>query len=449
VTRRLTCFAILIVLSVPFAVGQHQFQRGLNWEDNRYNGLPVKYASQVTLPASMSLKQFYPRVITQPKQDFTAVAWACAWNARTASEAIACNIQGATNVLQVAFSPGFNYGLVRKGKDCREAVGMIDLLESMVKNGTPYWSEYREFCVAEVSTEAYSAAKGKRLSGYVKLFNTSDAQDVKVSSIKQALISHNPVVVGIICPPSFQLAQEFWHPSELPDTEYGGHVVNIVGYDDTKYGGAVEVLNTWGKDWATEGYTWVRYKDLADFTRYGFSLFQVGSAACSSPVDAEVSFRDVGGKEMPVTRLQAPGEYMLTQSYPSGTMFSIVLTTSRPAYVYSFGVDPTNAFFPLFPRAAFTMPISFGPLKAPDDMPVLQLTDPPGRNVIYVVISPGPVDLSNCINLLKKEVDFPPRKVESVLSAGPRPVTSWQPSKVGFNSSLSGPVAIKVVLNQK
>ncbi len=130
-------------------------------------------------------------------------------------------------------------------------------------------------------------------------------------------------------------------------------------------------------------------------------------------------------------------------------MFSITMTTSRPAYVYSFGVDPTNTFFPMFPRAAMTLPISFGPLKAPDDMPVLQLTDPPGRNVIYFVFSPTAIDLNNCINLLKSEVDFAPRKVESVLSASSSGGTTWQPSKIGFSSNLSGPVAVKVVLNQK
>lgn len=448
-TRRCCTTFVLIVLSVPFAIGQHQFQRGLTWEDIRYNSLPVKYGTQLTLPSSKSLKPFYPRVVAQPRQDFTGVAWACLWNGRTATEAIACNLQDPAKVLQVTFSPAYNYGLVRKGNDCKSPISMIDLLESMVKNGSPFWTEYREFCVAEVSPDVYPLAKNKRLSGYVRLFNTSDDQNIKVASIKQALLSHNAVVIGMICPPSFQLAQEFWQPREQPDTQYGGHALNVVGYDDTKFGGAFEVLNTWGKDWAMQGYTWIRYKDLADFTPYAFSLFQIGSASCTTPVQAQVTFRDVTGKEMQATRQSGDGEYLLTQSYPSGTMFSITMTTSRPTYIYSFGVDPTNAFFPMYPRAAATIPISFTPLKAPDDMPVLQLTDPPGRNVIYFVFSPAAIDLNSCINLLRNDIDFGPRKVESVLSANSPAGATWEASRIGFISSLTAPVALKVVLNQK
>jgi hypothetical protein len=449
VTRRILNTLLLIVLPASFVAGQHQFQRGLIWEDNRYNTLPVSYGAQVTVPALKSLKTFYPRVIMEPKQDMTGVAWACLWYGRTAAEAIACNLQEPGKVLQVAFSPAYNYGLVRKSNDCKEAISMIDLMESMVKNGSPFWSEYREFCVAQVAPEVYATARSKRLSGYVKLFNTSDAEAIKVQAVKRALNSHSPVIIGMICPPSFQLASEFWQPREQPDPQHGGHAINVVGYDDTKYGGAFELVNSWGKGWGTQGYSWIRYKDFADFTPYAFSLFQVGGASCATPFEGEVSFRDVSGKNMPAANTGAEGEYQLTQSYPSGTQFTIVMNSSRPAYVYSFGVDPTNTFFPMFPRSPATLPISFGPLKAPDDMPVLQLTDPPGRNVIYFVFSPAPIDLNNCINLLKSAGDFAPRKIESVLSPTQVTGTQWMPSKVGFTTSLTSPVAVKVVLNQK
>jgi hypothetical protein len=449
VTRRLLYTTLLlVVLPGSLVIGQHQFQRGLTWEDNRYNTLPVNYGSLASLPAAHSLKHFYPRVISQPHQDYTGVAWACVWNGRTASEAIACNTTDPAKVLEVAFSPAYNYALVRKGNDCKESISVIDLLESMTKNGSPFWSEYREFCAAQVSPEVYPLARAKRLSGYTKIFNTSDAQDIKIQSVKQALLAHNPVLAGMICPPSFQLAQEFWQPREPADAQYGGHVVSVVGYDDTKFGGAFEVLNTWGKDWGVQGYSWIRYKDFAEFTPYGFSLFQVGSAACTLPLEGEVVFKDITGKAMPGAST-GDGEYQLAQSYPTGTEFTIIMNSSRPAYVYSFGVDPTNTYFTMFPRSPSTLPISFAPLKAPDDMPLLNLTDPPGRNVIYFVFSPTQIDINTCINLLKIESDASPRKIEAVLSMGPSTGTQWQSSRLAFRSSLVGPVAMKVVLNQK
>lgn len=447
-TRALAGF-LFIVLSVTSSIGQNQFQRGLNWEDNRYNTLPVKYGSSGSLPPSKSIRQFFPRVVSQPRLDNTGAAWAAVWNCRTAAEAIACNQAEPSAVLKLAFSPAYNYGLIRKNPDCRDAISIIDLLESMVKNGSPYFSEYREFCVAEVSPDVYPLAKTKRLSGYIKLYNTSDPVDTKVRSVKQALNANSAVLAGMICPPSFQLAAEFWQPREQPDPQYGGHGVSVVGYDDTKFGGAFEIVNTWGKDWANAGFTWIRYKDFADFMPYAFSLFQVGGANCSTPVEGVVTFKAVSGKEMRAVKEPGEGQYRLEQSYPAGTQFSIIMGSNRPAYIYCFGVDPTNSYFPLFPRVGTTIPISFTDLKAPDDQPVIVLTDPPGRNLLYFIFSPVAIDLNNCMAMLKNDTNFSPAKLESVLATSRSTGTQWLPDKIAFSSSLSSPVAIKVVLDQK
>jgi C1A family cysteine protease len=47
----------------------------------------------------------------------------------------------------------------------------------------------------------------------------------------------------------------------------------IVGFDDTKFGGAFEIANSWGDDWANGGFIWIRYDDLYNmyptFTKIG------------------------------------------------------------------------------------------------------------------------------------------------------------------------------------
>lgn len=76
-----------------------------------------------------------------------------------------------------------------------------------------------------------------------------------VAVIKQALVTHGPLVAGVYATPAFQ--------------SYGGgvfnegansainHGVDIVGWDDTK--GAWRVRNSWGTAWGEAGYAWVAY----------------------------------------------------------------------------------------------------------------------------------------------------------------------------------------------
>ncbi len=443
-----TFFAFIAMMQATPALAQNQYMRGVVLEDNRYNALPVRYGSAVSLPPSKSLKAYYPRVIIQPKTDYTDIGWSAAWYARTAAEAIACAQTDPKKILEISFAPGYNYGLVRKSDDCNSPVSMIDMLESLVRNGTPYFSEFSDLCPLEVPADLYAIAGKKKLSGYSKLYNTADAMNIKVQSVKNALVSNNAVVAGMICPPSFHLAQDFWQPREQQaDPLYGGHAVCVVGYDDTKFGGAFEIVNTWGKSWGTQGYTWVRYKDFADFMPYAFGLFQVGGGSCTASFEGNVLFRLISGEEMKVQPDGIGGQFKFQKTYPTGSTFTMQMSTNVPAYVYSFAVDPEQTYFPMFPRAASTLPISFTTLRAPDDMAAVTLTDPPGRNIIYFIFSPVEIDLAKAIAQLKNQKNLTPAMVQATLS-GSTPEVTWSNRSLAFTGPLKSPVVISVFLDQ-
>ncbi len=437
--RTILLGAVVLLCSATDKIpDQQQFQRGLIWEDNRYNLLPASYPTAALLPAAQSLKMYYPRVVAEPRQDNSGVAWATIWNARTAAEAIACNETNPTELIRFAFAPAYNYALVRKGPDCREAISIMDLLESMSKNGTPYFSEFHEFCAAEVTADYYPLAKSKRLSGALKLYNTNDTREIKVQSVKHALVNKHAVLAGMICPPSFQLAQEFWQPREQPDKQYGGHALCVVGYDDTKFGGAFEVVNTWGKGWGQDGFTWVRYKDFVDFFPYAFSLFQVGSAACTSPLEGSVSFRLSTGEELQVTPDGVEGEYRISKPLPTGTELTISANINRPAYFYSYFVDPNHDTFAAFPmKGSLTQPILFDQLRIPEGMNFVRLTEPAGTNELYFVFSPEKIEA--------QALAGSHRGATIAFNAG----VTWQKNAPGFSSTMKTPVVIKVYLEQK
>jgi hypothetical protein len=437
VIQRICLAVFVLVLTGYTSEQQPSFNRGLVWENNRYNLLPVVYPSVSALPPAKSLKQFYPRVVIESRQDVMGVAWGAIWNARTAAEAIACNQTNPADILKFAFAPAYNYALVRKGSDCTEAVSLIDLLESMAKHGTPYFSEFREFCAASVSPDFYPVAKAKKLSGYYKLYNTSDTPELKVQAIKQALNNRHAVLAGIICPSSFQLAQDFWQPREEADPQQGGHAVCVVGYDDTKFGGAFEVVNSWGKSWGKEGFTWIRYKDFASFAPYAFSLFQVGSAACSSPLEGSVKFYLANGQELQVRSDIVAGEYRIAKPLATGTELTVVANINRPAFFYSYFVDPNDATFTAFPMNTNTQPILFDRVQIPEGVDKIRLEEPAGLNQLYFIFSPEKIDA--------QPLTGSHRGNAMAVNAG----VTWYTDAAGFSSTMKTPVVLKVFLEQK
>ena len=51
------------------------------------------------------------------------------------------------------------------------------------------------------------------------------------------------------------------------------HAVLAIGYDDTKYGGCIEIMNSWGDTWGNKGFVSIKYKDYAKFFVGGYAFY--------------------------------------------------------------------------------------------------------------------------------------------------------------------------------
>lgn len=411
-------------------VCQHDL-KGLVIENDRYNQLPIHpaYGKFQRLPASFSNKQNFPRVVNQSLEN-NAVAWAVTWYGMGA-------LQKKTSPgSNLALSPSFTYRACKPGtKDCKEPVSMIDALVSLTENGAPSGSLFGLYCADAIPPFVLDSARRNKLSGYARLFNTFDSKSTKVQAIKRAVVMKNPVVVGIICPASFQLARDFWQPREKPLPENGGHALCIVGYDDNRYGGAFEIVNSWGRTWGNQGYSWLRYDDAEAFVLYGFEMMTM-----PAQLSASLDFITNKGEEMKVDFIKE-GEYKFARRYKTGEQFQLKVNSPGECFVRVLAVDPAGQIAALYPETEGVLPLAMEKvISIPTSSPYLELQGAPGTNKIVVFIG------NNLVAIQQEASQFSRTGLAAL--AGQRKSGTWFRTKAGFQNA-DGSAVLQIELIQE
>ncbi|MBX7127447.1 MAG: DUF4384 domain-containing protein, partial [Cyclobacteriaceae bacterium] len=281
--------------------------------------------------------------------------------------------------------------------NCDNVVSLTAVLHSLQTTGAVQYAKLNTFCLDSISPALVADAAAHRISGYVRLFNTFDRKDIKINAIKAALHAGNPVILGLIAPPSFGRAGEFWLPKETPELGAAGHAVTVVAYDDKNSGGSIEVVNSWGKHWGKDGFTWIQYEDVERFVMYGYAIFDNQYSSCLNKVAAgSVRFTTTAGADMPASSSRL-GFYRLDKAYPTKTEFTVRVNTEQKMYVYGVYTDASNAVQTFFPwgdnhysnaiilnKHEFKLP--------PGDFP-FTLEPPSGTNYLCFIFSATPLDI--------------------------------------------------------
>lgn len=235
-------------------------------------------------PTSASVKQYSPTPINQGQYG-TCVGWSSTYGAFTTTFAKTSGISNRAVINAQAFDPYFTYEMAQAEEDpsCLAGVNIYTALNNMRRNGVKrFWLP--EFdCQPLIDDRIIDMAKVNRIKDFKKLFSYPDnwdytwesffAADIdKITPLKQALAAGHPVVMSMKLPASVfnVVGTDVWTPTaderaNPTNHELYGHAMTIVGYDDIKYGGAFEVMNSWGTEWGNAGYFWVRYSDFKTF----------------------------------------------------------------------------------------------------------------------------------------------------------------------------------------
>ena len=194
-----------------------------------------------------------------------------------------------------------------------------------------------------------------------------------IIAIKKSVSENKPVVISIKFDPSLYCvgADGIWDvKSSCPDSKDFGaasdsitelHAICVVGYDDTKLGGAFELINSWGTDWGNKGFFWMTYEQFMQYGKYAVELMD--AEPDNSAISGTMDFILLDTSKMPVKKsyIKTNGtlastaagadfaKYSMQHIYPGGTAFKLMFKTNAPAYIHVFSQDNLGVISSLFP----------------------------------------------------------------------------------------------------
>ena len=240
-------------------------------------------------PKSFSLKKYTPLVY--PQVGSTCVAHSFA-TARTILAAKSLGWTDKQKITSIYFSPYYIYYRNKSDNDigCNAGLNIEVAAKDVLQNGfapivdVEYPNYYpftgQALCI-EKNGVSYPPTMQEDQDAAAN-YKIDDIYTVTtLQQLKTALSSGMPVAVIMYPPPSFsKVKTDLWAPpiTEKVDKTIMAHAVLAIGYDDIKYGGSVEIMNSWGDTWGNKGFVSVKYKDYLKFFLGGYAFYMRDNA---------------------------------------------------------------------------------------------------------------------------------------------------------------------------
>ncbi|HRG22926.1 MAG TPA: C1 family peptidase, partial [Chitinophagaceae bacterium] len=147
--------------------------------------------------------------------------------------------------------------------------------------------------------------------------------------------------------------KELWQPAGMDASQMGmgGHAMCVIGYDDRKFGGAFQIMNSWGPDWGKDGVAWVKYGDFKTYVReaYGIDPLPKRSAVSNIPLECAIGLVNNANKEYIQLRSSGGNTFQTVSPIAIGTRFKMEIKNETECYIYIFGQEVDGKSFVLFP----------------------------------------------------------------------------------------------------
>ena len=400
-------FPLLMVAMLWLATGTIAHAQGLGMviEDEAYDQLPVltdaAMGAKGSFPSRVDLSRYCPIPGNQGLIQ-SCVGWASAYGALTIEQAIQNEWTDKQLITAEAFSPMFVFNQIKLG-NCSLGSKVIDAMRFLQDNGTCKIKDFNidvNDCETLPDELLMEKAELNRIEDYLALFKRNASFRTKLRNVKAVLAANKPIVTGIRVRNNFlklkDISEEptravsWWPNIDQDTTNIGGHALVVVGYDDNFYTrrqgrkplqerGAVKVFNSWGAEWGSNGFAWIRYDYFFEFCKYAIALTTAGDEplslkdykdrvenqayAAAKPqqrhIEGAFSFKHFTGgyttdnqpifEAIPV-RYQ-DGYYKALGKWRVGDAFQLAVETGfDKGYIYVLSVDATGNAEVYFPR---------------------------------------------------------------------------------------------------
>jgi hypothetical protein len=224
------------------------------------------------LPSKISYRSYCPPIMNQGQLS-TCVGWATAYAQVSTQQNI---LMGETNFRKKsarAMDPNFIYAMIRDYGDkwCQQGTILYHAMEVLLDYGVkPYISVPWLSCnsVTKIDEFTLALAGMYAIENYKVLIDKTDL----TNTLKATLYNGKVLSVGMYLTESFNsIRYGKWTPSQS-ESPSGRHAMCIVGYDDNKYGGAFELMNSYGTSFGDNGFVWISYNDMKRYMQEAYVI---------------------------------------------------------------------------------------------------------------------------------------------------------------------------------
>lgn len=343
-------------VNVPDVIKQFS-QSGYNFDPSQFNKASVYEgleddAGKNPLPEAVSLLRFAPDRSNQGEQG-SCVAWSCAYSAQTILTAAATGADPNT----IRFSPSYLYNQI-KLEGCQGSY-LQRAMEAMRDNGGVPYDQFPytdQDCSRMPDASLRQSGRQNRIHGFTRITNGDNINEISVRGIKEHLVSGAPVAIGMMVGQSFMqnmMGQDLWTPQGMDASQMGmgGHAMTVIGYDDSKYGGAFQIMNSWGPEWGNNGIAWVRYGDFRNYVReaYGIDPLPKRSNVANIPLECTIGLVRNDNKANIPLRTRGSNLFETMSPIQPGTRFKMSIENATECYIYVFGMETDGSSYVLFP----------------------------------------------------------------------------------------------------
>ncbi len=305
------------------------------------------------LPEAVSLLRFAPQRGDQGSQG-SCVAWSSAYGAQTILTAAATG----QDPNRIAFSPSYLYNQIRLGDDCQGSY-IQRAMEAMKANGGVPLSQYPyndQDCSRSPNGTTIQSGRQNAIHGFTRLTEGDNLNQISVRAVKEHLAKDAPVVIGMLVGQSFMqdmMGKDLWQPQGIDQSKVGlgGHAMCVIGYDDKKYGGAFQIMNSWTPQWGNNGVAWVRYGNFKEYVReaYGIDPLPKSATVAALPLECNIGLVNNATKQYIKLKSTGGNSFQTVTPIKAGTRFKMEVKNTTECYIYIFGQETDGKSYVLFP----------------------------------------------------------------------------------------------------